>query len=219
MYIHSVILARGGSKGIKKKNLILIKNKPLIYWSIKRSLQSKYISHTWVSSDDNKILKYSKMNKAKTIRRPVKFSNDKATSESAWIHAVNRIKKDYKVDLIVGIQPTSPIREKSDFDKAIKFFKKKKFDSLFSSNVIQDLNTWSIKNNALLSNYNFRKRKRRQDIKNNFLENGSFYIFNAEKFLKKKNRLFGKIGKYDMSKKTMFQIDDEIDLKIIKSLI
>ena len=57
MYIHSVILARGGSKGIKNKNLVSIKKKPLIYWSIKKSIQSKLINHTWVSSDNEKILK------------------------------------------------------------------------------------------------------------------------------------------------------------------
>ena len=219
MYIHSVILARGGSKGIKNKNLVSIKKKPLIYWSIKKSIQSKLINYTWVSSDNEKILKISKANKAKIIKRPFKLSNDTSTSESAWIHAINFIKKKYKVDLIVGIQPTSPIRNKDDFDKAIQIFKKNKLDSLFSSNNIQDFNTWSIKNNKLLSNYNFKKRKRRQEIKNNFLENGSFYIFKAEKFLKKKNRLFGKIGKYDMSKETMFQIDDKLDLKIIRSLM
>ena len=60
MYIHSIILARGGSKGIKNKNLFPIKNKPLIYWSIKRSIESKYVNYTWVSSNDNKILKFSK---------------------------------------------------------------------------------------------------------------------------------------------------------------
>jgi len=60
MQIHSIILARGGSKGIKSKNLILIKKKPLIYWSLKKSINSKYINFTWVSSNDKKILDYSK---------------------------------------------------------------------------------------------------------------------------------------------------------------
>ncbi len=219
MYIHSIILARGGSKGIKNKNLFPIKNKPLIYWSIKRSTESKYVNYTWVSSNDNKILKFSKKNKAKIIKRPSELSKDNSSSESAWIHAINYIKKNYKIDLILGIQPTSPIRNKNDFDKAIKFFLKKKYDSLFSSNKIHDINTWKINKGKLVSKYNYKKRKRRQEIKNNFLENGSFYIFKSKEFLKKKNRLFGKIGKYDMEKKAMYQIDDKIDIKIINGLM
>ena len=57
---HAIILARGGSKGIKHKNLLKIKNKPLVYWSIINSIKSKKIDHTWVSSDSNKILNISK---------------------------------------------------------------------------------------------------------------------------------------------------------------
>ena len=67
-------------------------------------------------------------------------------------------------------------------------------------------------------NYDYRKRKMRQDIDNFFLENGSFYIFNKDEFLKTKERLFGKIGVYEMSKIHSFEIDDYDDIEIIKSL-
>ena len=126
MNIHSIILARGGSKTIKNKNLILVKKKPLLYWSIKRSIQSKHINYTWVSSDNKKILEFSKKNGARLIKRPKYLAEDTSTSESAWLHAINYIKEKYKVDLVVGIQPTSPIRKKTDFDNAIKLFLKKK---------------------------------------------------------------------------------------------
>ncbi|MDB3890139.1 acylneuraminate cytidylyltransferase family protein [Candidatus Pelagibacter sp.] len=217
--VHSIILARGGSKGIKNKNLIKIKNRPLIFWSINKSLESKEINFTWLSSDNPKILKTAKILGAKIIKRPKSISNDKASSESAWQHAIRYIKNKHEIDVVVGIQPTSPIRGHGDFDKAIKLYNKKKFDSLFSSTKIQDVNIWKYKNNKLIANYNFKKRKRRQEIINNYLENGSFYIFNANKFEKSNNRLFGKIGTYEMDKKYSFQIDDYIDLKIIKSLI
>ena len=219
MNIHSIILARGGSKSIKNKNLILLKKKPLLYWSIYRSRLSKLISHTWVSSDNEKILNIAKKYGAKTIKRPKIYAKDKSTSESAWIHAINHIKKNYNIDLVVGIQPTSPIRKNSDFDNGIKLFIKKKFDSMFSSNKIHDFNTWKYEKKKLVSNYNYKKRSRRQDIHNFYLENGSFYIFKAKTFLKEKNRLFGKIGQFEMKKETSFQLDDAIDLKIIRSLI
>tara|TARA_B100000242_G_scaffold290601_1_gene262303 strand:- start:68 stop:736 length:669 start_codon:yes stop_codon:yes gene_type:complete len=217
--IHSIILARGGSRGIKNKNLLKIKKKPLIFWSIKKSLKSKKINFTWLSSDNPNILKTAQKFGANIIKRPKNISNDKASSESAWQHAIDFIKKNYVIDVVVGIQPTSPIRGNNDFDKAIKLYNKKKFDSLFSSTKIQDVNIWKYKKNNLVANYNFKKRKRRQDIVNNYLENGSFYIFNVKKFKKSNNRLFGKIGTYEMDKKYSFQLDDYVDLKIIKSLI
>ena len=216
--IHAIILARGGSKTIKNKNLKKINGKPLVYWSIKQSLNSKKISKTWVSSDNLKILNYSKKIGAKIILRPKKISGDKASSESAWIHAIDEIKKDFKVTSIVGIQPTSPIRDSYDFDRAIKKYYKLKYDSLFSANYINDYNSWKIKGKKLIANYNFKKRSRRQDIKNLLLENGSFYIFNSKKFLKNKNRLFGKIGFFIMPKRKSFQIDDYLDIKIIEKI-
>ena len=69
-----------------------------------------------------------------------------------------------------------------------------------------------------MANYMYKKRPRRQEIKNNFLENGSLYIFKKKEFLKYKNRLFGKIGIYLMNKIPSLQIDDYEDLKLINSL-
>ena len=131
--IHAVILARGGSKGIKNKNLILINGKPLIYWSIKRCLESEKISNTWVSSDNKKILNISEKFGAQIIKRPKKLATDKSSSDMAWHHAIKYIKKIDNVNYIVGVQPTSPIRGKKDFDNAIKKQFYKKYDSLFSA--------------------------------------------------------------------------------------
>ena len=82
---------------------------------------------------------------------------------------------------------------KKDFDNAIKQFHSKKLDSLFSANKTNDTNFWEYKMNKLKANYNYKKRKMRQDLNIKYLENGSFYIFDKTKFLKYKCRLFGKI--------------------------
>ena len=118
----------------------------------------------------------------------------------------------------MGIQPTSPLRNKKDLDNACKIFSKNKFDSLFSALSITDHFIWSKKKGKLFSNYNFRNRPRRQKIKEKYLENGSFYIFNKKKFLKHKRRLFGKIGVYVMFKINSFQIDDREDIEIVNTL-
>ena len=214
----SIILARGGSKGIKKKNLVLVNNKPLIYWSINHCLKSKNLDSVWVSSDDKKILKYSKKIGANIIKRPKLYAAANSSSESAWLHAINYLKKKIDFNYIVGIQPTSPIRKVNDIDKAIKLFKKKNYDSMFSATEINDFFVWKKKKNKLMANYMYKKRPRRQEIKNNFLENGSLYIFKKKEFLKYKNRLFGKIGIYLMNKIPSLQIDDYEDLKLINSL-
>ena len=206
MNIHSIILARGGSKSIKNKNLILLKKKPLLYWSINRSKLSKLISHTQVSSDSKKILNVAEKYGAKIIKRPKIYAKDGSTSESAWIHAIKYIKKYHNIDLVVGIQPTSPIRKNSDFDNGIKLFVKKKFDSMFSSNKIHDFNTWKYKNKKLVSNYNYKKRKRRQDIHNFYLENGSFYIFKPNTFLKEKIDYLVKLASMRWKKSLVFKL-------------
>lgn len=215
--IISIILARGGSKGIKNKNLKKFNDKPLIYWSIKSSLNSKLIKETWVSSDSKKILNYSKKIGANIILRPKKHSNDHASSDIAWWHATNVLKRK-KFDLVVGIQPTSPLRDKDDFDKGIMKFIDGKYDSLFSSVSAEDIFLWKFKNKKLIANYDYKNRPRRQDIKDSYLENGSFYIFKKEGMIKFKNRLFGKIGTYKMKIINSYQIDTLLDWKIITLL-
>ena len=215
-----IIIARGGSKGIKNKNLKKINGKPMIFWTIKHAKNCKFIKHIWVSSDSNAILNYSKKKGTNILVRPKKYANDFSSSEDAWLHAINFIeKKGYQFDYVLAPQVTSPLRHKKDFEKAINFFFKNKFDSLFSCQSTKEYNfLWRKVGKKLEANYHFFKRKRRQDIKEDYLENGSFYIFKKNGFLKTKNRLFGKIGNYKMSKLHSFEIDELEDISILNSL-
>jgi CMP-N,N'-diacetyllegionaminic acid synthase len=217
---HAVILARGGSKGIKNKNLVLVNNKPLIYWSIKNCLKTKEISSVWVSSDNKKILSYAKKTGANIILRPKKLSLDHSSSESGWLHAINKIKESELIDHVVALQATSPIRYKNDLSNAIKLYLKKKNDSLFSAGIIKTTFTWKKNKNKITPNYNIKiKRARRQSLKPLILENGSFYIFNANKFLIKKKRLFGKINYYTQKIINNFEIDSHEDLLLVRLLM
>ena len=108
----SIIPARGGSKGIKKKNMYPVLGKPLLYWTLKSSLESKSISQTWVTSDDVEILDFAKQNGANIIKRPQSLSKDFCTSESAWSHAIQYISKNgINFTEVVGLQATSPIEK------------------------------------------------------------------------------------------------------------
>jgi len=193
----------------------------LVYWSIKCCLESKLIKYVWVSSDNKKILNIAKKYGANTILRPWRLSSDNASSDDAWLHAVKHIEKKELIDVIIGLQPTSPIRDKKDLDNSIKKFFKFKYDSLFSASSKDTAFSWLINNSDknIKPNYNYKKRPRRQELNKEIKENGSIYIFNKKKFLLFKNRLFGKIGYYMMEKYKGFEIDDIHDALLVDLIL
>lgn len=220
MNIHCIILARGGSKGIPKKNIINFCGKPLIAWTIEQCFSSKYITNVWVSSDKKEILDVAEKYGAKVIFRPNNISGDLASSESAWLHAIEIIQKDTEIDLVLAPQLTSPLRELKDIDNAIELFKKEKYDSMFSSCIVEDLFFWEESDSRIDSvNYNYKSRQRRQDIKEKIVENGSFYLFKPKIIQKYSNRLGGKIGHSKMKFWKMFEIDNLEDLRMCSALM
>ncbi len=206
-----IIPARGGSKGIPKKNIIDVCGKPLVAWSIEQAQNSKYLKgHVYVSSDCDEILDVAKAYGAKTIKRPDDISGDKASSESALFHAILEIEKNSsKIDLIVFLQATSPLRESKDIDNAIEELISKDFDSLFSASELEDFFIWTYDENKNLTslNYDFLNRKRRQDVSAQFVENGSIYVFKPQVLFDHNNRLGGKIGMSLMENWKMYEID------------
>ncbi len=218
----AIILARGGSKGIKNKNLIEVNKKPLIGWTIESALKCKELSHIFVSSDSQKILECAKSFGVETIKRPIEISSDTSTSEAGWFHALNHIKNKLNIlpELILAPQVTSPIRKKDDFSKAINYFIKNNYDSLLSVNVMRDFFVWEKKGNNFFSvNYDFKNRPRRQIIKEKYHENGSFYLFKPEILIKDNNRLGGKIGVYIMDNLQHYQIDEPKDIKTCEYIL
>lgn len=221
-HIDAIVLARGGSKGIKNKNMRLVNGRPLLFWTLNLLLKSKKIKNIWVSSDSQAILNYSASLNCKTIIRPHGFSRDNSTSESSWMHAIKYIKTKFKShpEFIFAPQVTSPLRDLSDIDNSIRYFSKHNLDSLFSANNLEDFCIWEHQKSNLKSiSYNYKKRKRRQNIKKRILENGSFYIFNSNGLLKNKNRIFGNYDFFLMEKYKMFQIDSKEDLSLCEKLM
>jgi N-acylneuraminate cytidylyltransferase len=222
MIVDAIILARGGSRGIPRKNIINFCGKPLIYWTISQCLSSKYIREVWVSSDSDEILKCAKDFGANPILRPNEIADHDVSSETSWLHAINYIEgKMGLADLILGPQVTSPLRESSDIDRAIDKFCKGSYDSMFSCSKAEDLFIWEESNNGKLnsSNYNYLSRKRRQDLPVQIIENGSFYLFKPDILKNHNNRLGGKIGFIEMDYWKMFEIDTWDDVKMCSSLM
>jgi len=217
----AIILARGGSKTIPKKNIKDFCGKPLIAWSIEHAKNSKNIKNVWVSSDDEKILSIAKKYGAKTILRPKSLAKNTSTSVSGWLHAIDEIEKiDKKIDIVIALQPTSPIREKKDLDKGITKFERNNLDSMFSGSDIGNFFIWKKQGKSYSSiNYNFHNRPRRQDFEKQYVENGSFYIFTPKIIRKFKNQLGGKIGIFLMDFWKSFEIDNKDDLKFLKIIM
>jgi len=218
----AIILARGGSKEIPRKNLLDFCGKPLVAWSIIQAKQCKQISSVWISSDDKEILKVGEEYGAKKILRPQQLVTDNATSESGWLHGIETIENNGEtVDLVIGIQTTSPIRESKDFTKALEIFEKKNCDSMFSASKLKDFFIWNKTNNHeyISANYDYRNRKLRQNVQEQYVENGSFYIFKPEILRKNNNRLHGKIEIYEMDFWKSFEIDSYDDIELCETLM
>ena len=128
--IIALIPARGGSKGIPKKNIKKFMGIPLIAHSIKYALSCEKINEIYVTTDNTEIAEICSNLGAKIIKRPNNISSDTATTESAIEHALSVVNTN--PDIIVLLQPTSPLRPKKTLQKALKIFMDKNYDSLLS---------------------------------------------------------------------------------------
>jgi len=209
--IATIIPARGGSKGIPGKNIMPVAGKPLIAHSIEHGLQAGLSDGVYVSTDDDNIARVSKAHGARVIRRPSNLATDIATSESALLHAVEAIEKESgkRLDLVVFLQATSPVRTAADVDGAIETLRRENADSLFSGSPLADFCIWQSKGQELSSvSYDYKSRKRRQDFDGKYyLENGSIYVFKPDILRQYGNRLGGKMAIYEMEMWKSFEID------------
>jgi len=218
MNIIALIPARGGSKGLPGKNIIDFLNKPLIAHSIEYAKNSNLINKIYVSTDSNRIASISSSYGVQIIKRPKDISTDTASTESAIEHAISSMTP--VPDIIVLLQPTSPLRPKNSLTDAINKFIEHSYDSLLSLSPIHGF-IWNIKNNKVIPNYDYKNRPRRQDILENekiYKENGSLYIFTVQNFKNSKNRLGGKIGHIIFDEEYGYEIDTKNDLSIIESI-
>ncbi|HIQ28383.1 MAG TPA: acylneuraminate cytidylyltransferase, partial [Sulfurovum sp.] len=188
MNILVIIPARGGSKGIPRKNLRTLAGKPLIYYGIKTSLNSKYAPDVYVSSDDDEILSISKQIGAKTIKRNPKLAKDVTTLDPVIYDAYNQAVEieNKKYDLIITLQPTSPLLKSSSLDKAIEILvNNDEIETVIAATDDTHL-TWKKENDQFLPNY--KERVNRQYLTPIYKETGGFLITRSN-VISGKNRI------------------------------
>ncbi|MEI6651064.1 MAG: acylneuraminate cytidylyltransferase family protein [Chlorobiaceae bacterium] len=213
----AIIPARGGSKGLKEKNIYPVAGKPLLAWTIQQALASTSIDKVFVSTDEQAIANVAIEYGAEVIVRPPELAGDKASSESAILHALEVIELEYEmpVSTVVFLQATSPLRKPGDIDAALEVFRREEADSLISVTKVDDLTLWESREGRWTSvNFDYRNRGMRQDRPTQFIENGSIYIFTPETLAAFGNRIGEKLSVYEMEFWQTWEIDtlEEIDL-------
>lgn len=217
-----IIPARGGSKGIPRKNLIDFCGKPLLAWSIEQALVAQCIMNVYVTSEDLEILAMAKQFGAIPIQRPLELAEDKSSSDEALMHALREIENDLEknIDSVVFLQATSPVRESSDIDAAVNLFTKTQADSVFSAAILDDFCIWKKGQEGLRSfTYDFKNRGRRQERDPFYLENGSIYVFKPGLLKETGNHLGGRIEMFFMPLWKSFEIDAFDDVAVCQSFM
>ncbi len=217
----ALVPARGGSKRLPNKNMVEFCGGPLINMTLKCSLNSEYIDEIVVSTDNKKISKAANKFDVEVIKRPNNISGDHSPIIDTVLHALEY--KNQGFEIIVLLQPTSPLRMTDDIDGALEYHQDKKSQSVISvcetEHNIQHINilpeSKSMKN---FINENDAKI-RTQDLTKYYRLNGALYI--ADIFSIKKNKTFfmgENTHAYIMDKINSIDIDDQYDLKVAEFL-
>lgn len=220
----AVIPARGGSKGLPGKNIAMLAGKPLLAWTIEAALQSYRISRVIVSSDDQEILEVAAKSGAECIQRPPELASDESGSEVVIEHVLATIGESVMADdVVVFLQPTSPLRDASDIDSAIDDFSASGADALISVTEPEHhpLKCFTIDQSghlkALLDErYPF---MRRQDLPACYRPNGAIYLISRAVFEKQGFFSPGKTIPFVMPQGKSIDIDVQADLQAAEAYL
>ena len=223
--ILGIIPARGGSKGVIRKNIRLVAGKPLIHWSIVEAEKSDLLTHFYVTTDDVEISEVATSFGAQVIERPDELAQDKTPMIPVLQHLcreaelLNGITYDY----IVLMQATAPMRTSADIDKAINMLiADEKFDSLVSVYQVDDCHPsrmYTCDSGRLIPFYEEPEGSLRQDLLPVYHRNGAIYMANRNLLMDQNKLVSENTLAYIMSKSDSATIDDEDDLAIADLLM
>jgi CMP-N,N'-diacetyllegionaminic acid synthase len=220
-----LIPARGGSKGIINKNLKKINGLPLVDLAINFALHFVNRDNIFLSSDSKKILKRGINKKISILQRPRLLSHGKVSDIDLILATLKIIiKKNPKLEYLVYLQPTSPMRKKIQLKKALEIIEVKNYDSIWSITKIDKkfhpLKLLDMKKEGIIKLYSNKGRKiiARQQLGDFYIRNGIFYIFRISKILKHKSIYLKNSLGFEIKNKVV-NIDNLEDLKLAQKLL
>ena len=220
----AIIPARSGSKGIKDKNIKLLKNKPLMAYTIEAAKNSEVFDDIIVSTDSEKYKIIAEQYGAKVpFLRDISLSGDFSKTEDVIVDTITNLEKmEKKYDYFVLLQPTSPLRNSKHIQEAVDLILEKNLNSVVSvcevDHSLQICNT--LKENK--SMYNFISKNNntlRQNMEKYYRINGAIYIMKVNEYLKNRNFYVEKSKAYIMERKFSVDIDEEIDFLLAEAII
>lgn len=218
----AIIPARGGSKGIPRKNLQPVLGVPLLAHTIRHALAAELVDRVVVSTDDAEIAGVSRHEGAEVIYRPADISGDTAPSEAALLHVLETLAErgEEAPVIVVLLQPTSPIRRPADVDGAIRMLRDGSYDSVFSTSPAHGF-VWEIQDgrDPVPLTYDPSNRPMRQETGERLSENGSIYVVRAQLLRETGIRLGGRVGVYRMGFLGGIQIDEPEDLVLARWIL
>lgn len=221
--IIAIIPARGGSKGLPRKNIRLLAKKPLISYTIEEALKSEYINRIIVSTEDQEIANISKHYGAEVVKRPDSLSRDDSLTIDAVFHVIESPNVQIeKLDVVILLQPTSPLRNLQDIDIAIDIFLKNECNSVISVCEYEHSPYWAYKIDDKFLKPLFENsylKMRRQDLPKSFMPNGALYISTVGVLQEYKSFNSPKTLPYIMPLIRSVDIDNELDFIVAESIL
>lgn len=200
--ILGLIPARGGSKGVPRKNVRVCSGKPLIAWTIEAARQSRLLDEFVVSTEDEEIARVANDWGAPVMKRPADLATDEATTEAVMLHVLSAYPK---ASALVLLQPTSPVRDPGLIDRCIDRFLETRADSLATGFVCKFVEYG-------------RPAPRRQEIPGFFYDDGSVYVMRAD-LLRAGDRYGNRMELLETDREQNVEIDDEFDFWLCEQIL
>lgn len=218
--ILAIIPARGGSKGVPRKNIRDLAGKPLIAWTIEEAKKSRYIDRLILSSEDDEIIEVAKQCGCEVpFKRPIELAQDETPGIEPVLHAIEQCPG---YDYVVLLQPTSPLRTVEDIDGCIEKLISSGKDFYVSVTESDKSPYWMYTVNQSNMKVLIDRNKlitRRQDLPKVYNLNGALYVGKVELLYKKKSFLTEGTQAYIMPRERSYDIDSEMDFKICNYLM
>ena len=216
----AIIPARGGSKGVARKNLQRVGGVPLVARAVDAARRCPAIDRVVVTTDDADIAAVAAEWGAEIVERPADLAGDEARSEAALLHALDTLaERGVDVGVVTFLQATSPFIDVQALTAAVQVVRSRRRDSVFSAVETYGF-LWEkgIGDAAEPVNHEIDVRPRRQDREPHYLETGGFYVVRAAGFRAAQHRFFGSVGIAEVDPRTAIEIDSVHELELARRL-